>query len=69
MSDEPEGKPVDAEAFDLLKHDIKNQLSNIQLAIEGLKFEVEDKEGDYALYMDSIAKSAKKIDQLLNGIG
>lgn len=66
MADEQ--KPVDAEEFNLLKHDIKNQLSNIQLALEGLKYEVEEIDIDVELYLDSIVQSAKKIDDLLNNI-
>lgn len=61
MSD---NKGITSEAFEMLRHDIKNQLSNIQLALEGLKYEVEDKGEDLELYMDSIAQSAKKIDKL-----
>ena len=68
MIDENDGKPLDADMFFKLKHDIRNQLSNIQLAIEGLKFETEGQEGDYDFYISSLAQSAKKIDQLLNGI-
>lgn len=56
----------DAEALLALKHDIKNQLSNIHLAIEGLRYEVEDLDGDTALYVDSMLASAQKIDRLLD---
>ncbi|MBD1393840.1 histidine kinase dimerization/phospho-acceptor domain-containing protein [Mucilaginibacter glaciei] len=66
MDNEP--KPVNGEVFSILKHDVKNQLSNIQLALEGLKYEVEDKDADVKLYLDSITQSAKKIDDLLNNI-
>jgi signal transduction histidine kinase len=61
-----ENKLISSEAFKMLKHDIKNQLSNIQLALEGLKYEVDDKNGDLRLYLDSMAQSATKIDTLLN---
>jgi nitrogen-specific signal transduction histidine kinase len=60
-----ENKLISSEAFEMLRHDIKNQLSNIQLALEGLKYEIEDKGEDLDLYMDSMAQSAKKIDKLL----
>jgi nitrogen-specific signal transduction histidine kinase len=63
-----ENKPVDSEVFLLLKHDIKNQLSNIQLALEGLKYELPDTDGDHTLYIDSLSKSARKIDELLDSI-
>ncbi|OOQ60616.1 hypothetical protein [Mucilaginibacter pedocola] len=62
------GNTPDAEALSTLKHDIKNQLSNITLAIEGLRFELEDTPGDFALYIDSVRQSAKKIDSLLDVI-
>ncbi|MDB5127717.1 histidine kinase dimerization/phospho-acceptor domain-containing protein [Mucilaginibacter sp.] len=62
-----ENKLISSRAFEMLKHDIKNQLSNIQLALEGLKYEVDDKDGDLGLYLDSMAQSAAKIDKLLNG--
>jgi nitrogen-specific signal transduction histidine kinase len=58
----------DADALLMLKHDIKNQLSNIHLAIEGLRYEVEDSGGDLALYIESMLASAKKIDKLLDVI-
>jgi signal transduction histidine kinase len=50
-----------------LKHDIRNQLSNIQLALEGMRFEVDEQNSDIALYLDSMAQSARKIDKLLEG--
>jgi nitrogen fixation/metabolism regulation signal transduction histidine kinase len=61
-----ENKPADKNAVEMLKHDIKNQLSNIQLALEGLKYEAEDIDGDFGLYLDSITQSTAKIDKLLN---
>jgi len=63
-----ENKPVNKEVFLLLKHDIKNQLSNIQLSLEGLRYELPDTDGDHALYIDSLSKSARKIDELLDSI-
>ena len=50
----------------MLKHDVKNQLSGIQMALEGLRYEVDDMDGDFQLYIDSIAEAAHKIDKLLN---
>jgi signal transduction histidine kinase len=58
---------LNGEAFEKLKHDIRNQLSNIQLALEGMRFEVDEQNSDIALYLDSMAQSAKKIDKLLDG--
>jgi hypothetical protein len=60
------GNMPDAEALLTLKHDIKNQLSNITLAIEGLRYEVEDLDGDMGLYIESMLTSAQKIDRLLD---
>lgn len=60
--------PLQSEVFYKLKHDIKNQLSNIQLALEGLKYDIEDKEADLSIYMYTLDQSAKKIDALLNNI-
>lgn len=62
------GNMPDAEALLMLKHDIKNQLSNITLAIEGLRYEVEDVGGDMGLYINSMLQSAQKIDKLLDVI-
>jgi nitrogen-specific signal transduction histidine kinase len=60
------GNMPDADALLMLKHDIKNQLSNIQLAIEGLRYEVEDLDGDTGFYIQSMLSSAQKIDKLLD---
>jgi hypothetical protein len=59
---------IETAAIKILKHDIKNQLSNIQLAVAGLKYETAYMEADSKLYIDSIADAAVKIDQLLNSI-
>nr|WP_294940775.1 hypothetical protein [uncultured Mucilaginibacter sp.] len=60
------GNMPDEEALLTLKHDIKNQLSNITLAIEGLRYEVGDIGGDMGLYIESMLTSAQKIDRLLD---
>ena len=59
---------ISADEFKKLKHDIRNQLSNIQLALEGMRFEVSDMQGDIALYFDSMEQSAKTINKLLSDI-
>ena len=61
-----EGQVPGLEELLKLKHDIKNQLSNIQLALEGIRYEVEDQDSDMSLYIDSMLKSAQKIDRLLD---
>jgi hypothetical protein len=48
-----------------VKHDIKNQLSNITLVLEQLKHEVPNSGADYFDYLDMISISAKQIDALL----
>lgn len=53
----------------LLKHDIRNQLSNINLALEQLKYEIPDGSADCAFYLEMIAASCKKINSLINDAG
>jgi signal transduction histidine kinase len=65
MDNEPK---LNTRVFEILKHDIKNQLNNIQLALEGLRYEIPDTDANLKLYMDSLAESARKIDELLNNI-
>jgi nitrogen-specific signal transduction histidine kinase len=49
-----------------LRHDIRNQLSNIQLAAEQLRYEVPaDTSEDYELYINLIAESCNKINDFL----
>jgi signal transduction histidine kinase len=67
MAGHDENNPISSKDPDMLKHDIRNQLSNIQLALEGLKYEVDNQNGELDLYFDSMAQSAKKIDKLLEG--
>jgi len=55
----------DADVLRTLRHDIKNQLSNIYLSLEQLRYELPDATEDCIFYMDLIAKSSAKIDNLL----
>ena len=48
-----------------LKHDINNQLSNILLAIEQLRYEIPEATEDCTFYLESISISTKKINSLL----
>ena len=48
-----------------LRHDISNQLSNIYLALEQLRYEIPDASEDCTFYLDSISMSSAKIDRLL----
>ncbi|NHA06269.1 hypothetical protein G7092_20840 [Mucilaginibacter sp. HC2] len=49
-----------------LKHDIKNQLSNIHLALEQLKYEIPDLSEDCLFYLDTILTSSTQINNILN---
>ena len=63
--DPNEKKVIDAETFNTVKHDIKNQLSNITLIIEELKHVIPG-EPDYLSNLDMLMLSATKIDAILN---
>jgi len=58
-----------AEMLRTLRHDIKNQLSNIHMAVEQLRYEVTDPTEDCKFYMDSILMSSETINNLLAEIG
>jgi nitrogen fixation/metabolism regulation signal transduction histidine kinase len=58
-------KPVDEEAMSKLRHDIKNQLSNIHLALETLRYETAEPSEDFTFCMEAIFTSAAKINELL----
>ncbi|WP_158825884.1 hypothetical protein [Mucilaginibacter lacusdianchii] len=53
------------QALRLLKHDVKNQLSNIHLAVEQLRYELNNPTTDSIFYMDTISMSCAKINDLL----
>jgi hypothetical protein len=52
-------------SLSVLRHDINNQLSNILLALEQLRYEIPEPSEDCILYLDLIANSAAKINSLL----
>jgi len=56
------------ESLRMLKHDIKNQLSNIVLALNQLTYELPDPNSDQQFYLDTINDSCKRINTLLNEI-
>jgi len=60
MAEEPE-----TDRNRVMRHDIKNQLSNIYLAIEALRYEITEPTDDFTFYIDSIAASAAKINSIL----
>ena len=49
----------------VLRHDIRNQLSNIQLVIEELRYEIVEPSADVIVYLDMIASSCTNINILL----
>jgi hypothetical protein len=60
---------ADDETLRVLKHDINNQLSNILLALEQLRYEIPDASEDCRFYLDSISMSSYKIISILEGEG
>ena len=58
-------KVMDAAAMSKLRHDIKNQLSNITLIIGELRHELTDSSDDCKMYLDMMEKSALTINDLL----
>jgi len=58
----------ESESLRTLKHDIKNQLSNIVLALSQLEYELPDPNTDKQFYLDTINDSCKKINKLLDEI-
>jgi hypothetical protein len=61
-----DSKRADSDYFGVLRHDINNQLSNILLALEQLRYEIPDATEDCIFYLDSISMSSLKINSLLN---
>ncbi|HEY9196019.1 MAG TPA: hypothetical protein VIM77_07125 [Mucilaginibacter sp.] len=49
-----------------MKHDIKNQLSNIHLALDQLKYELPGLSEECLFYIDMIDTSSTKINNILN---
>ena len=60
---------ADDDTLRLLKHDINNQLSNIFLALDQLRYEIPDVTEDCQFYLDSISMSAYKISSIMEGEG
>ncbi len=58
-------KKVDEETLRMLRHDIKNQLSNIHMALETLRYETPNPSEDFTFCMETIFTSAAKINELL----
>jgi hypothetical protein len=58
-------KGAEKDSLRVLRHDINNQLSNILLALEQLRYEIPDATEDCTFYLDSISISSTKINNLL----
>ena len=67
MEEPLKDKPTRADELTVLRHDIRNQLSNIQLVIEELRYEIVDPSPDVMVYLDMIATSCTNINVLLKG--
>lgn len=69
MEEPLKGNEPEEEKIRRLRHDIRNQLSNINLAVEQLKYEIPDDAGsDSEFYITTIAISCSKINVLLNDL-
>lgn len=69
MEEPKEGKPAENN-IRRVRHDIRNQLSNINLSLEQLRYEIPDDVGtDSAFYINTIAVSCAKINLLLDDLG
>ena len=69
MEEPKEGKPAE-NSIRRVRHDIRNQLSNINLALEQLRYEIPDDVGtDSAFYINTIAGSCARINMLLDDLG
>ena len=56
---------ADNESMRILRHDIKNQLSNISLLVSELKYEINAPSADCLSYLDMIQQSVSTIDNIL----
>jgi nitrogen-specific signal transduction histidine kinase len=66
MQDQLKGGEPTEDRIRKLRHDIRNQLSNINLAVEQLKYEIPDDAGsDSEFLINTIAMSCAKINSLL----
>ncbi len=70
MQKSPDEAMPEEEKLRRLSHDIRNKLSNINLAVEQLKYEIPDDAGsDSEFYINTIAMSCAKINVLLDDLG
>ena len=57
---------MDAEAVRMLKHDIRNQLSNIIMSVEQLRHELTNVSEDCTFYLNTVSDSCSRINSLLD---
>jgi hypothetical protein len=70
MQKSPDDTKPEEDKVRRLRHDIRNQLSNINLAVEQLKYEIpDDASSDSEFYITTIAMSCAKINVLLDDLG
>ena len=65
---EKAGNSGNEDTLRIFKHDVNNQLSNILLALDQLRYEIPDASEDCLFYLDLIAQSTAKIGTLLKEI-
>lgn len=63
-----ETKKETDERLRTLKHDIKNQLSQITMALEQLRYEVPEVNADCEFYFEIISNSTKQINAMVENI-
>jgi nitrogen fixation/metabolism regulation signal transduction histidine kinase len=49
----------------VLEHDIRNQLGNIYLAVEGIKAEFSENNEDFISYTDIIINCCKQVENII----
>lgn len=60
---------IEANAARILEHDIRNQLGNIYLAIEGIKAECGDTNNeDFVCYTDIIINCCKQVENIVKRV-
>ena len=63
-----ESKTITAAELRKLKHDVKNQLSNMILCVEQLKYEITDPAPDLKYYMNAINEGCITINRLISEV-
>ena len=61
----PDDKAVEEALMRALRHDIKNHLSVINLILGQLRYEIPRAGADCIMYLDMLASTVEKIDEIL----